>query len=102
MTDWTLSLATAKQYPNFSQEQKLDKLVNVNRLPGQRDFGGNMRYQTAFDLDEVQKLKLDLEQVGEVAQVKVNGHDLGQRICAPYRFDIPAVDLKQGPNDLEE
>ena len=43
---------------------------------------------------------LDLGQVGDIAEVSVNGRALGQLWKAPYRVDVSAV-LRPGDNQLE-
>ena len=43
---------------------------------------------------------IDLGQVGEVAQVWLNGKSLGTRINAPYKFSMEGA-LKDGENHLE-
>ena len=45
-------------------------------------------------------LGLDLGRVGVSAKLSVNGHDLGWRIAAPYRWDISSY-IKAGKNEIE-
>ena len=44
---------------------------------------------------------LSLGEVHEIARVKLNGHDLGVRFMAPYRFDVPPGVLRENGNVLE-
>ena len=44
--------------------------------------------------------ELEFENVGVTAQLFVNGKDMGQRICRPYRWDITEA-VKPGENDVE-
>jgi hypothetical protein len=68
-------------------------------------FSGQAVYRTTFSRDprsEIQDLRwmLDLGQVQVMAQVKVNGKDLGVLWISPFQVDItPAV--KPGVNTLE-
>jgi hypothetical protein len=51
-------------------------------------------------LNPDRKLYLDLGDVRNIAQVRVNGRDAGIRLWRPYRLDITAL-LKSGTNRLE-
>lgn len=42
---------------------------------------------------------LDLGEVFETAEVKVNGISAGLRLCRPYRFDLTGL-LKKGENQI--
>jgi len=65
------------------------------------DFAGKMRYEFSFQLETIPEcLCLDLGTVGEVAELKINGTDVGVRICAPYAFDISSA-AKIGENSVE-
>jgi len=61
-------------------------------------FSGEVKYQTTFR-EEKGYTVLDLGEVGETAEVWLNGEYLGARINAPYKFSlIPA--LQEGENQL--
>lgn len=62
-------------------------------------FSGSVRYKATFTNKEGFNV-IDLGQVGEVAQVWLNGQDLGTRINAPYKFSMSGA-LKDGENHLE-
>ena len=67
-----------------------------DRLP---DFSGEVRYRATFEAVKDFTV-LDLGEVGEVAEVWLNGVSLGVRINAPYKFSLlPTV--KEGVNELE-
>ena len=55
---------------------------------GEREFSGEMRYRTCVTLDKAAHMELEFEHVGMTARLFVNGKDMGQRICAPYRWHI--------------
>ena len=58
-----------------------------------------MRYTFTFDAKAAAGAVLDLGEVGEVAELSVNGIDAGIRICHPYAFDISNA-LKAGENTV--
>jgi hypothetical protein len=68
-------------------------------------FSGTARYSTTFDLptDKSGSLSyhLDLGDVREVAEVRLNGQPLGTAWCIPFRLSIPANRLKPTGNQLE-
>jgi hypothetical protein len=71
---------------------------------GIRYFSGIATYTTRFSLPKAvkpgQQLWIDLGQVGDVAEVRVNGQPAGTGWFAPYRIDIGKL-VKRGANDLE-
>ena len=62
-------------------------------------FSGSIRYRTTFKAQAGYTV-LDLGQVGETAEVWVNGVYVGSRINAPYKVRI-ADAVKEGSNTLE-
>ena len=73
----------------------LFSLTGAGRDPG---FSGRMRYTAVFT-GKKESLALDLGAVGQTAHVWLNGHDLGVRVCPPYRYDLSDA-LKDGENEL--
>jgi alpha-L-rhamnosidase len=73
--------------------------------PGVRHFSGTARYHTSFTLSTAhcetgKQVILDLGEVKEVAEVTVNGRNLGIAWKQPNRIDItPAI--RAGENQLE-
>lgn len=63
------------------------------------NFCGEIRYESTFVANEDLSV-IDLGQVGEVAEVWLNGEYLGARINAPYKFAVGNA-LKNGENKLE-
>ena len=55
---------------------------------------------SSLDLSS-ESLFLELGKVNDLAQVKLNGLDLGTIWCAPWRVKIPAGVLKRKGNELE-
>lgn len=68
-------------------------------------FWGKVRYTTTFDasasLVNSQRYQLDLGDVREVAEVRLNGKALGTAWCIPFWLPIPAGLLKPQGNVLE-
>ena len=63
------------------------------------DFAGRIRYTARLDNLE-NAAALELDEVGDSAQVYLNGQCAGHRICPPYRFDLSGLG-KNGDNTLE-
>jgi hypothetical protein len=71
--------------------------------PSVKYFSGTSIYRTTFTAPKTvpgAPLMLDLGQVGDVAEVVVNGQPAGIAWKAPYRLDISAL-IKKGSNDVE-
>jgi hypothetical protein len=66
-----------------------------------KQFSGTATYRCQFDLADIKlPLFLSLGTVKEIAQVRLNGKDLGVIWCAPWRIDIAGA-AKPGVNQLE-
>jgi hypothetical protein len=66
-------------------------------------FSGTARYTTTFDLPNgliASTYVLDLGDVREVADVRLNGQPVGTAWCLPFRLSIPANRLKANGNQL--
>lgn len=61
-------------------------------------FSGTATYRFPLLSDGGETI-LDLGEVGDVAEVWVNGAPAGVRICCPYRYDITAL-LTHGENEI--
>jgi (4-O-methyl)-D-glucuronate---lignin esterase len=84
-----------------------EKLVSWTERPepGVKYFSGTAVYRKSFDLPEPlrqpgQRLALDLGEVKELAQVRLNGKDLGVLWARPFRVDITDA-LRPEGNQLE-
>jgi hypothetical protein len=95
--------------PNWGAPEHvtLDRLISWSEHPdpGVKYFSGAATYsktiQVPADLIQGQRRwYLDLGKVAVMAQVKLNGQDLGILWKAPYRADVTGV-LRPGDNDLE-
>jgi hypothetical protein len=95
--------------PNRGAPEKitLDGLTDWSKHPDPRvqHFSGAATYTKAFtasseDLGIDRRLYLDLGRVAIIAQVKLNGRDLGTWWKPPFRADVTEA-LKPGENRLE-
>ena len=82
-----------------------DTLTPWNEHPndGVRYYSGTAGYRTKFALDAAQAsglVRLALGQVGQVAEVRVNGRALGVVWTAPWTVDLTGR-VKPGENELE-
>ncbi|MCC6483779.1 MAG: hypothetical protein IT209_02940 [Armatimonadetes bacterium] len=68
---------------------------------GLLEFSGGATYETVFEWESAvpENAWLDLGEVGMVAEVSVNGVNLGVALWRSYRFNLSGV-LRQGRNDL--
>lgn len=85
--------------------QTFDTLISWTESndPGTRAFSGTATYRTSFSLSKEEitnrHLVLDLGDVREVAQIYVNGYDLGVSNFAPHQFEVTDI-LRPGENFL--
>lgn len=89
------------------EEIVLTQLISLHRHQddGVKYFSGTATYRAQFTLQadfisEDKRIYLDLGRVENIAEVKVNGKDLGIMWKPPYLLDITDV-VKVGDNDLE-
>ena len=86
----------------------LDKLagLHTHSEPGVKYFSGIATYRQVVDLTASQiangksEVLLDLGEVHDIARVSVNGKEVANLWCAPYRATIPASAFKAGENEL--
>jgi hypothetical protein len=73
------------------------------QIPGWETYTGRLRFRTLFALTPAQvsqPLFLDLGQVGDIAEVILNGQPVGVRAWAPYVWEISQI-CQAGDNRLE-
>ena len=85
-----------EEFRTVAEQSDLFDISSPDRFP---HFSGSVKYRTAFEARDGYSV-LDLGDVGEVAEVWLNGQRAGVRIDAPYRFDM-APYLQAGTNQLE-
>jgi hypothetical protein len=100
---WTLGFQAKRGAPPSTRLDTLASLTD-NADPGIKYFSGVVTYRTAFTLPRGSRpgapLMLDLGQVGDIAEVRINGRAVGYAWKAPYRLDIGKA-IRPGPNQLE-
>jgi hypothetical protein len=101
--EWQIEFEPGRGAPALAGT-KLLKPLNEHGDPGIKYFSGVATYKTGFAVPKGHKagapLWLDLGEVGDVAEVLVNGQNAGTVWFAPYRVDIGKM-LKIGSNSLE-
>ena len=101
---WQLTLYRAEDYPNGQPMtvMPLSALENVTAPARFPRFGGVMQYETSFvwEQPDAGRCQIDLGQVGETAEVWLNGHFAGVCLTPPYRFECAGC-LKTGENQLK-
>ncbi len=101
--DWQVSFQTDLGAPEGVLELDALRPLNTFDDEGIRYFSGVSSYTTSLRLPAVGKggrLWLDLGQVGDVAEVWLNGEYAGTSWFAPDRVDITAL-AREGDNALE-
>jgi hypothetical protein len=87
------------------QSAVFERLVPWNEHPdkGIKYFSGTATYRKSFDLDEAQAkrfVRLQLGEVCQIAEVRLNGKPLGIVWTAPWTVDLTGA-VQAGRNDLE-
>jgi len=78
-------------------------LADWARRRGWETFSGTLRFATRFTAVPealTGPVWLDLGAVGDIARVRLNGQDCGQRCWSPYTLRVDGA-LRPGPNRLE-
>lgn len=102
-TTWTVSYVDSKKYPKFEFLTELTKIIPINVLDGQEQLAGTVKYQARIVLSNEMVNKIvgiDLGKVYEIANITVNGNNLGTKIAPPYYYSMENV-LKSGENQIE-
>ena len=101
---WELSFPPGWGAP---EHVTLPKLISwpEHTDPGVRFFSGTATYRTKLDIPQDrfaagQSLHLNLGDVQVIAEVKLNGQDLGILWKPPFRVDVTKI-ARPGANDLE-
>ena len=91
---WT-DLSSYEPVADKVSPDALFSLTAADRDPG---FSGRIRYTARFE-GKRESLALDLGEVGQTARLIINGKDLGERVCPPFRYDLTEA-LRDGENEL--
>lgn len=103
-TPWTVRFAPNLGAPEQIRMQKLLPL-NEHEEAGVRYYSGTATYLNTVLISRAQlaqgkQFMIDLGEVGNLAEVIVNGKNMGISWHAPYKLDITSA-LKAGKNDIE-
>jgi len=93
-----IALADYTALDAFKPYKKTDTLFNITGKNEKPDFSGLIRYEFTADLKAGQAYELELGEVGQTAQLEINGQSLGWRYCRPYSFVLPGNCVKDGAN----
>lgn len=100
---WKVAFQTGRGAPATASLATL-KPLNEHAVPGIRFFSGVATYTTSFELPSGyrtgQPLLLDLGQVGDLAEVRVNGKPVGTAWHAPFQVPVGSA-VRPGKNTLE-
>ncbi|MCI9449301.1 MAG: glycosyl transferase family 2 [Clostridiales bacterium] len=98
---YNISLYSAENYPESPITSfESDSLMNITSRDMYPRFGGYMKYEGKFDVSDSSGTNiLDLGEVGESAELFINGKKVGDRIAPPYKFDVTGF-LRDGENDF--
>ncbi len=82
----------------------VEKLASWTNVPRTKHFSGTGSYEIEFELSAHQmkdrgKMILDLGKVGDIAEVKLNGKEVGVAWMWPYKMEITSF-VKKGKNKL--
>ncbi|MCK5277098.1 MAG: hypothetical protein KAK04_01150, partial [Cyclobacteriaceae bacterium] len=91
---------TLKQVDNSSESIELNKLIPINELSDFKNFGGEISYETQFEIGDTNFSVLTIDEVYETAEVKLNGNNLGLSWWGNNKFEINGS-LNRGKNKLE-
>lgn len=100
---WSVRFQEGRGAPAMIEMPSLIPL-NEAKDDGVRYFSGIATYSSRFDAPagwrKGQPLWLDLGEVGEVADVRINGKPVGGLWHAPYRVNVAGA-MQRGKNDVE-
>lgn len=101
--EWTLAFQPDRGAPATLRMEGL-KPLNESPDPGVKYYSGMVTYETEFVLPRGvgrgTPLILDLGKVGDIAQVTVNGRQVGYAWKAPYRLNVGDA-VRPGRNKLQ-
>ena len=86
------------RFTPFAETADARRLPNITDVRANPEFSGKIRYTCVFNAPDG-VCGIDLGEVGQTARLRLNGADLGVRVCRPYRYDLSAA-LKRGKNEL--
>ena len=99
-SEWTVGFARAKEYPEFQEVTKMDKLQPLSNLEDFERVSGTVSYSTSLTLNKANDIiEIELGPTFEIAEVFVNDVSAGVNIAPPYCFDVSGL-FRVGENEL--
>ena len=92
------SIVFAPLFANLNGGAKSGEVIAAQATLYIRAFGGVIRYEGTMALTGKEKI-LQLNNVGEVAKVALNGCNLGYAVGKPYGFEVSGI-VREGENDI--
>jgi hypothetical protein len=100
---WEVAFEAHRGAPATASYMTLASL-SESSVPGIRYFSGISTYKTHVVLpkrrEATTRIALDLGEVGDVAEVRVNGQDAGIAWKSPFRLDVTEL-TRAGTNEIE-
>ena len=101
---WEVSFETGRGGPDTPEIFDQLSSFSDHDNPAIRYFSGVATYRTTFELDQTHRdattMKLDLGDVADLAEVRVNGEWVGNPWHAPFTVDVSDA-IRVGQNELE-
>ena len=102
--DWKVSLCEAGGSTEFEEKMVIkakEELPNLNGPKYYTGFSGTFRYEGSFTVNGLKdrRCRLYLRNVGDCAEITVNGKDAGILLASPDRIDLTGL-LQEGENSL--
>lgn len=96
---WNISVKEAGKDSDYRLYKENSTLLNITASDSLPEFSGYIKYSGKFKSDKTRYV-IDLGEVGQTAQLYLNGEDMGIRVCEPYSWDISSA-LRNGENTIE-
>jgi hypothetical protein len=96
--EWQIGKATDDAGRDFTPLTSRRILSDWVTWPEMAKYSGTVRYRASIQVDDT-NAGLNLGRVEEIAELTVNGRNLGVRLCPPYRWNLQGV-LRKGENEV--
>ena len=94
---WKITLQSVEGY---EESHELESLKPINEIDGYYNFAGEIYYYTEFNLEDNNYKFLNIEEVHETAEVKLNGDKVGLSWWGNNSFNVTGK-LRKGENTIE-
>ena len=97
LADWKLRLHHPEK--GWTKDYSMQRLSDVQQLPGFADFMGDITYSTTLHISGKVPRYINLGKVCEICELSVNGRDCGVRWFGERIYDISGL-LREGDNEI--